>query len=99
MTNKTSYLLLGDSPLADAYESLLSKSDELEMIGKGIGDSTVSSSHDAKFSGTVFIYHESEMPAEQVGDLTRLFRSKNVHVQFRSSAYLSFKKMQIQADK
>jgi len=76
----------------------LTMPEEINMSQKGIGDSNVSTSKEAVFSGRIFIYHETELSAEEIGDLTKLYKTKNLDVQFRSSSYLSFRKMQIEAD-
>jgi hypothetical protein len=78
----------------DNYRKALEDADLVSFSSKGIGDSDINSSKDLSFAGRIFIYHESELTAEQLGDLTRLYKSNNLYVQLRSSSYLSFKKLQ-----
>jgi len=85
--------------ISDDHDTLLREADEFTITSKGIGDSTVTSSKDLRFTGRIFIYHETELTAEQIGDLTKIYRSKGVYVQLRSSTYLSFRKMQTTIDK
>lgn len=70
----------------------------INMKQKAIGDSTISSSQEAKFSGRVFIYHETELSAEEIGDLTKLYKSKGLNVQFRGSSYLSSRRNKLKED-
>lgn len=78
--------------LSDLYEKALAEAEQVEFSGKDPGDTDVSSSKDTVFSKTVFVYHESELTAEQIGVLSKLYRDKGLRVQFRGSVYLFFKK-------
>ena len=60
------------------------------------GDSDTRSSSDAVFSGIVYIYHEKEMSAEDIGALTKIYTSKSIRVQFRSQSYLEVTKLKAQ---
>jgi hypothetical protein len=60
------------------------------------GDSDASNSKECRFTGSVFIYAESEMTAEQIGELTREYRSAGLLLQLRGSDYLSTEKLRIQ---
>lgn len=84
--------------VANTYEKVLAQADEFVMSQKPWGGSALHSSKEAVFSKTIFIYHESEMRPEQIGDLTKLFDAKGLHVDFRGSSYLSFRKMQAQIE-
>jgi hypothetical protein len=48
-------------------------------------------SKDLKFSGRVFIYHEDLLTLEQRASLEKLYKSKELSVQFRGFSYLSGK--------
>jgi hypothetical protein len=62
------------------------------------GESTITSDKDAKFSGRLFVYHENELTAEELGDLTKLYSSKSLSVQFRGNAYLIYRQAEARAD-
>ena len=57
------------------------------------GDSNTRSSATAVFTRVVYIYHEKEISAEEIGRLTTLYSSKNLRVQFRSQSYLEVRKL------
>ncbi len=97
-SHHTSDLCIDISDLINSQILTLPKDADVNISQKGIGDSNVSTSNEAIFSGRVFIYHETELLAEEIGDLTKLYKTKNLAVQFRSTSYLSFKKMRIEAD-
>ncbi len=42
----------------------------------------------APFNGTIFMYHDTVMTPEQLGDLVKFYRSKKLTLSFRDTAYL-----------
>ena len=80
--------------LADFSKKIFEDGSLVTFTQKGIGDSQISSSKQIPFNGRIFIYNETEIMAEQIGDLTKMYRARSLDVQFRSSSYLSFRKMQ-----
>jgi hypothetical protein len=46
---------------------------------------------DLVFTGRIYIYHEGELSIEQRADLIRLYRSKQLDVQFRGTDYMLLK--------
>jgi len=48
----------------------------------------MTSQDDLVFTGRVYIYHEPDLSIEQRAELVRMFRSKNLDVQFRGNDYL-----------
>ncbi len=92
------------SDTAGACEAILANipdvlklSSEIKMEGKPTGSTRIKSSSDAIFSGVAIIYNENELSPELIGDLTRLYEQAGYKLQFRSQAYLSYKKMQMAA--
>ena len=81
--------------LSNDYQRFLSH----DVVMSQKGDSDLNSSQTAVFTGVIFIYNESELSAEQVGNLTKSFQDQGAKVQFRSASYLSNRKLQLLVDK
>jgi hypothetical protein len=77
---------------------VLDLSNAISMHGKLTGGTRIASSTDAVFSGLVFIYHEDEMDAEQLGDLTRMYKTCGYKAEFRSQGHLAHKRGQAKAE-
>lgn len=84
--------------VANNFEKALVQANEVDMSQQPWGGSAVHSSREAVFSQMIFIYHESQMGPEQIGDLTKLFKGRGVYADFRGESYLSARKLQLQTD-
>jgi hypothetical protein len=71
----------------DRYESSLAVLKKLDMANQDAGD-LIQKWVDAPFNGTVFMYHETVIAPEQLGDLVRFYRSKRLTLSFRDDSYL-----------
>ncbi len=64
----------------------LSLLDSFESAGGYIGEELMSTK-DLKFSGRVFLYHENDLPQQQLHSLKEIGRHKNLSVQFRGPTF------------
>ena len=76
--------------LSEIYKHTFDISKSVIITGKRIGEESTEEK-DLIFSGRVFIYHEQELPVERIAELRKLYRSKNLDVQFKGPDYLAFK--------
>ncbi len=72
--------------LSDGYTELTAIH-ELELETQGAGEQKVFSK-DFAFNGRIFLYHEDLFSVEQLAEISELYKSKNLLVQFRGSSYL-----------
>jgi hypothetical protein len=85
------------SELPARVPAWLKQSGEVVATQTPTGSSTVVSSKTAVFTRRVFVYHETDLPIEQLAELTKLFSAAGLDVLFRSQTYLAMKKLEIQA--
>ena len=83
--------------IVELIPDTLKFSTDIKIESKPTGDTRIESSDEAHFSGLVFVYHETDMNAEQLGDLTKAYRESGYKVTFRGSAHLAHRKMQLSA--
>ena len=80
--------------LAKQYNFVLDKAPQLLVEQKGVGDSGTTSTKEAIFTRRIFIYHETYLDAETTVALTKDFAENGASAIFRSSDYLSTKKLE-----
>src|SRR5439155_2550942 len=80
------------SYLAHHFRFVLDKAPQLLINEKLPGESGTVSTKEAVFSGRVYVYHESYLPAEETVRLSRIFKNEGVSAIFRSVDYLSTKR-------
>jgi hypothetical protein len=80
--------------LSGHYQWILDNAPQLQIEQKNPGDSGTTSTKEAVFSGRVFVYHETYLPAEVTVKLTETYKTRGVSAIFRSTDYLSTKKME-----
>jgi hypothetical protein len=85
--------------LVDARQVAKEDLTGIKVEGRQPGDSTTQTSEGLVFSGIEYIYHEKEISAEDLGDLTRLYSDNGLKVQFRSQSYLEVAKLKAQNNK
>jgi hypothetical protein len=79
--------------LSTRAEWILDHAPQLLVEQKSPGDSTTISTKETVFSKRVYVYHETYLPQEKTVPLTALYRKNSLSGIFRSSDYLSTKKM------
>jgi hypothetical protein len=72
---------------SDHYGDTLATLKKLGMSNQDLGAS-IEKWADAPFNGTVFMYHETVIAPERLGDLVRFYRSKHLTLSFRDDSYL-----------
>jgi hypothetical protein len=80
--------------LSEKYRWILDNAPQLLIEQKNPGDSGTTSTKDAQFSGRIFVYHETYLPAEVTVKLTGIYKTRGLSAIFRSTDYLSSKKME-----
>jgi hypothetical protein len=84
--------------IAEDCAKLIERADGgILSMAKDPGDSTFEKSSDLLFTGKIYLYHEDFLTLEQYGDLEKLFRSKNMIVQFRGLDYATTRWLQKKA--
>ena len=85
--------------LAESYKVFMDEfGGSVHVEFKSAGDFSYIPSHELTFTGRVYIYHETELSHEQLGQLIALYREKNLHVQFRGSNYATTRWLQDKAN-
>lgn len=83
------------SYLAKQYKYVLDNAPAQLMVEqKGVGDSSVTTTKEAIFTGRVYIYHETYLDAETTVALTKEFSMNDAAAIFRSVDYLSTKRLE-----
>jgi len=80
--------------LARQYKFILDHAPQLLVEQKSPGDSGTISTKEAVFSNRIYIYHETYLPAETTVKLTAIYKDHSVSAIFRSTDYLSTKRME-----
>ncbi|HTS08517.1 MAG TPA: hypothetical protein VMP68_23320, partial [Candidatus Eisenbacteria bacterium] len=80
--------------LATHYQWILDNAPQLLVEQKIPGDSGTMSTKEAVFSKRIYIYHETYLPAGETVKLTSFYEKKGLSAIFRSTDYLSTKKME-----
>lgn len=73
---------------------LLANATQLLIKEKLPGESGTVSTKETVFSGRVFVYNETYLPAEATVNLSKIYRKQGLSVIFRSVDYLSTKRME-----
>ncbi len=81
--------------LSQHTADVLKNAPQFKVVEKGTGDSGTISTEATKFSGRIFVYHETFMDAPQTVSLTKLYESRGASVIFRSIDYLSNQKTEM----
>jgi hypothetical protein len=80
--------------LAKQYNFVLDKAPQLQIAQKGLGDSGTISTKEAIFTKRIYVYHETYLDAGTTVELTRIYAKEGISVIFRSTDYLSSKKLE-----